>query len=124
MTLSLQPSLIVIVSLFSTVFLNTMLLFSINTVVTVAFSKDTYRAVEGLHDFAEVAIAETSYHSITLANPVTFRVTPLTVQQALDRGIIDTYRTPDDENVSPSRASEYAKNVTTLRTCLQATGDN
>ena len=39
----------------------------------------------------------------TLANPVTFRVTPLTVQEAEARGITNFTRPPDN-NVSPSIA--------------------
>ena len=62
-----------------------------------------YRATED-EEIADVEISKNP--GFTLANPVTFRITPLTVQQALDRGIIDSYPTPDDENVSPSRAGE------------------
>ena len=57
-------------------------------------------------EIVDVRISK-NHEEFTLANPVTFRITPLTVQQALDRGIIDSYPTPDDENVSPSRAGEF-----------------
>jgi hypothetical protein len=39
----------------------------------------------------------------TLANPVLFRVIPLTVQEAETRGIVNFTRPPDD-NTSPSIA--------------------
>ena len=41
---------------------------------------------------------------LTLANPVTFRIAPLTVPEALARGIINTF--DDDDILSPNRASE------------------
>ena len=41
---------------------------------------------------------------ITLANPVTVRIAPLTVPEALARGIINTF--DDDDNLSPNRAGE------------------
>ena len=66
-------------------------------------SEPNFRATEG-EEIANVRISKSLEFS--LANPVTFRITPLTVQQALDRGIIDSYPTPDNENVSPSRAGE------------------
>ena len=41
----------------------------------------------------------------SFVNPVIIRVTPLTVDQALNQGIIDSYPTPADDITSPSRAS-------------------
>ena len=76
---------------------------SIHAVITFELSEADYRATED-EETADVRISKNQ--DFTLANPVTFRVTPLTVQQALDRGIIDSYPTPGDENVSPSRAGE------------------
>ena len=67
-------------------------------------SEADFRAIED-DQIANVKISKRK--KFTLANPVTFRITPLPVQQALDRGIIDSYPTPDDENVSPSRAGEF-----------------
>ena len=74
-----------------------------NAVITFELSEPEYRAVEG-EEFAGVKISKKQ--RFVLANPVTFRITPLTVQQALDQGIIDSYPTPEDETVSPSRAGE------------------
>ena len=74
-----------------------------NAVITFELSEPEYRAVED-GEFANVTISKKQ--GFTLANPVTFRITPLTVQQALDQGIIDFYPTPENENVSPSRAGE------------------
>ena len=73
----------------------------LHTVITFELSEADFRAVED-EEIANVKISKNQ--EFTLANPVTFRITPLTVQQALVRGIIDSYPTPDDENVSPSRA--------------------
>ena len=73
------------------------------SVITFRLSEADFRAVED-EEIANVKISKDQ--QFTLANPVTFRITPLTIQQALDRGIIDFYQTPDDENVSPSRAGE------------------
>ena len=41
---------------------------------------------------------------VLLANPVWFRVTPLTVEQALNRSVIDSYDM--DNIVSPTRAGK------------------
>ena len=50
----------------------------------------------------EVLIIKSS--DIQLANPVYLRVTPLTVDDALSRGVISQY---EDENpISPNRASK------------------
>ena len=76
---------------------------SIHAVNTFELTLPIYRATED-GETADVKISKN--RGFTLANPVTFKITSLTVQQALDRGIIDSYPTPDDENVSPSRAGE------------------
>ena len=44
--------------------------------------------------------------NVTLANPVTVRITPLTVQMALDRGIIATFES--NNPYSPNRAGIVA----------------
>ena len=51
----------------------------------------------------EITIAKNQ--DVTLANPVTVRITPLTVPEALDRGIIDTFA--EDNPLSPNRAGEF-----------------
>jgi hypothetical protein len=64
-------------------------------------SEDDFRATEPPDmTFMPVFIAKDG----TLANPVTFRVTPLTVLEAEARGIANFTR-PADDNVSPSIAS-------------------
>lgn len=53
---------------------------------------------------------------VFLANPVWFRITPLTVQQALDRMIITSY--PDDDSMSPNRASTHDLDLRIRRQCV------
>ena len=79
----------------------------IPAVITFGLSEADFLATE---DEAIANVKIFKKKKITLANPVTFRITPLTVQQALDRGVIDSYPTPADENVSPSRAGELQHN--------------
>ena len=43
---------------------------------------------------------------VVLANDAIFRVTPLTIDQALARGVLPSYTEPPDEDVSPSKAGE------------------
>ena len=43
---------------------------------------------------------------VTLANPVTFKITPLTVSQALAMGIIESSDLPPISRVSPNRAGK------------------
>lgn len=43
--------------------------------------------------------------NIFIANPVRFRVSPLTIDEALARGIMTDNRLPPDESFSPNRAS-------------------
>ena len=59
-------------------------------------SEEDYRVSE--RGDLEIRILKDS----TLANPVTVRVTPLTVQMALDMSIISTFQ--DDDIHSPNRA--------------------
>ena len=73
------------------------------SVITFELSQPDFRA----NECEEVANIKVSKNFIRLANPVTFRITPLTVQQALDRGIIDSNPTPNDDNASLSKAGEY-----------------
>ena len=84
-----------------------------HAVITFGLSEADFGATED-EEIANVKISKNQ--DVRLANPVTFRITPLTVQQALDRGIIDSYPTPDDENVSPSRAGELIYNSHLLYT--------
>ena len=79
-------------------------------------SKDSFRKGEGdispgdLTAVMEVLI--TKNQDVFLANPITFRITPLTVQQALDNGVIDTV--PDEigplDRRSPNRAGMNISN--------------
>ena len=67
--------------------------------------EDSYRESES--GDLEITIAKNQY--VTLANPVTVRITPLTVPEALDRGIITTF--DDDDRFSPNRAGKIAENL-------------
>ena len=67
-------------------------------VITFEITDDDYRESEGGDMEITVAINQ----DITLVNPVTVRITPLTVQMALDRGIIATF--DEDDALSPNRA--------------------
>ena len=64
-----------------------------------------FRATED-DEIANVTIYKNQEFAST--NPVTFRITPL-IQ--FSRGIIDSYLTPDDENVSLSRAGELVSQI-------------
>ena len=50
---------------------------------------------------------------VLLANPVWLVVTPLTVQQALERNLIDSYYL--DDPLSPTRASKFELVAITLK---------
>ena len=58
------------------------------------FTEDSYRKAEGdvsLGDLtAVVEVLISKKQDVFLANPIRFRITPLTVDQALARGVIDT----------------------------------
>ena len=70
-------------------------------------ANDAYREIEG--DDLEITIAKNQ--AVTLSNPVTVRITPLTVPEALVRGIITTF--DDDDSLSPNRAGKitYTENL-------------
>ena len=73
-------------------------------VLGLRFSANSYRADEGI-DFAEpVRIIKDA--NIRLAHPVVFRVSPLTVQQALDLDIVTDDDFPPDDPFLPTRASK------------------
>ena len=85
--------------------------FRVSTIaIELRFSDDDYRAIEGRDDVAPVRILKD--RAIRLANPVTFRIIPLTVDQAIAQGIIDMDFPPEEGlspfNIlrSPIRASE------------------
>ena len=59
-----------------------------------------YREIES--GDIEITIAKNVH--VTLANPVTVRITPLTVPEALAREIITTF--DDDDILSPNRAGK------------------
>ena len=72
------------------------------TVITFQLSEVDYTQNEEPNALIEVLITKGS--GIQLANPVYFRVTPMTVGDALTRGVISQF---DDENpFSPNRASK------------------
>ena len=48
---------------------------------------------------------------VLLANDAVFRVTPLTIDQALARGVLLSYIEPLDEDVSPSKAGALCHSV-------------
>ena len=76
-------------------------------VVNLQLSEDDSSQPEEANAAMEIAISKNP--DVFLANPIRFRITPLTVQQALDRGIIDTV--PDAIGLldprSPNRAGIY-----------------
>ncbi len=43
---------------------------------------------------------------VTIANPITLRITPLTVDQALSRNLIDESSLPAISFISPNRAGK------------------
>ena len=67
-------------------------------------ANDDYREIES--DDLEITIAKNQ--AVTLANPVTVRITPLTVPEALASGIITTF--DDDDSLSPNRAGKITYN--------------
>ena len=62
--------------------------------------EDSYRESES--GDLEITIAKNQ--DVTLANPVTVRITPLTVPEALASGVITTF--DDDDSLSPNRAGK------------------
>lgn len=74
------------------------------TGIEIGFSEDDYREAEG--EGAAIPLFISRSESVLLANPVLVRVTPLTIDEALARGIIGDFPTPTDERFSPSRAGE------------------
>ena len=71
-------------------------------------AEDDYRESES--GDLEITIAKNQ--DVTLANPVTVRITPLTVPEALNRGIITTF--DDDDRFSPNRAGKITHNAENL----------
>ena len=68
--------------------------------VTIEFSEEDYRESEA----SDMEITVARNQEVTLANPVIVRITPLTVEEALDRGIITTFDEVDI--LSPDRAGK------------------
>ena len=81
-----------------------MLTFLPTTVITFQLSQEEYIKNEEPNAVMEVLIIKGS--SIQLANPVYFRVTPLTVNDALARGVIGQYE--EENRHSPNQASKNA----------------
>ncbi len=72
--------------------------------ISFGFSEGDFREFEGTALGAlNVIIARPA--DITIANPVIFRVTPLTIQQALDQRLITTADLPYEENMLVERFS-------------------
>ena len=69
--------------------------------LTIGFADDDYRESEG----GDMEITVVKNQDIVSANPVTVRITPLTVEEALDRSIITTF--DEDDSFSPNRAGDY-----------------
>ena len=75
--------------------------------VTFELSEADYRATEGTNDFMPVIISKEA--GVFIANPVEFRITPLTVQQALDQGVIKEFEKLDPN--SPNRAGQDIRTI-------------
>ena len=80
----------------------------ISSVITFGFLEYDYHESES--GDLEITIAKDQ--DVTLANPVTVRITPLTVPEALARGIITTF--DDDDSLSPNRAGKITYNAENL----------
>ena len=63
-------------------------------------------------DDLEITIANNQ--AVTLANPVIVRITPLTVPEALARGIITSFDV-DDDIFSPNRAGKMQRTWSVLQ---------
>ena len=80
---------------------------AISLVVRLEFAEDECQQKEGEGgNMIKVTVSK----NVTLANPVTVRITPLTVQMALDRGIIATFES--NNPYSPNRAGRAIKLMT------------
>ncbi len=66
-------------------------------------SEDYYRADES-DKFMPVKVSRDT--GVTIANPVTFSITPLTVEQALDMNLVDSSSVPDRGIISPNNAGK------------------
>ena len=75
-------------------------LYSYNVEVTFQFSEANYRAMEGPGIMMPLRITRTS--DVFIATNVTFMIIPLTVDQALQQGVIDDFEPHD--NFNPNRA--------------------
>ena len=82
-------------------------------VATFELAEDDYLQIEG----GDLEIIVLKNKDVTLSNPVTVRITPLTVPEALDRGIITTF--DDDDRLSPNRAGKCINSLTAyfINTC-------
>ncbi len=70
-------------------------------VVTFELSEERYRATE-FEQFMPVRVSTSS--AVAIANPITLRITPLTVNQALEMNIIKRSSLPAFSFISPNRA--------------------
>ena len=72
------------------------------TVVSFSFSEADYVVTE--NPGASFSLQITKPRDIILANPVRIKVSPMTVETALSRGVISTF--PEDSTNAPNRASD------------------
>ena len=68
--------------------------------VTFQLSQESYRAIEGPNAMLTATLFKTP--EVSIATNATFMVIPLTVDQALQRGVIDEFESLDPFN--PNRA--------------------
>ena len=75
--------------------------FHLIIVVTFGFSANNFFGEEGANISIDLIIVKE--HKVRLANPVTIRITPLTVGDALENGMILDFDVED--HLSPTRAT-------------------
>ena len=68
--------------------------------ISFQLSEDDYSATEGPNATIQITIAKS--FDVFIANPVTFMVIPLTVEDGLNRGVVNTFEPLN--NFSPNRA--------------------
>ncbi len=76
---------------------------SVSVEVTFELSEDDYRANE-FDNFMPVKVTRGT--GVTIANPITLRITPLTVEQATERNLTDGLILPVIHFISPNRAGK------------------
>ena len=69
--------------------------------ITFALSEEVYEVIEG-EDVLSLTILKINEQGVMLANPVFFKITPLTVCEALAQRLVVAFET--DNTFSPNRA--------------------